>query len=656
MATKKQQARIAEFNVLKNGLFPDGNIPSMDEIQSRIGSGNFTVREGMIARLYKNGVPVDPFLLKDDSTKEFATSLQKAFSNPTKVARNIEGLSGVVKKLNTAGISLDSSFAELEVASRSSSFKTDIRSNIVSPIAEDAKAVLAGNVKRTTTGTRKLAKGAIPIGVLEGIMEGIGKIPDPVMRDAVVASMLGYRGTDLAGIVTTAEQAEEMYPARPYYNMQSGTMMSPDVEVGQGRKGKGPDKPLGPVMQQIMNRRHASAVDGELFPDMDTKKISAALQKYVYPNIDKETLALLKKKPSGYTDIRRIVASAIANQLGDPTAASEIISHGSGNLDDKIDKVMTGFYTDVDNLDSLEARRSALVGFEKLMADATNNVDAKSLGAFLNLDLPSEFNATYPDLQIKGTKLGSAVEITSATPEQIAAGNDLSAAKMEEQTQASRVSTETLREEADARAIANAANAEEVAAANLKTNQARADVKKQSSAEAGANAKQAFFEKFGRPITKGAGKVLKAVFPPAAIGVSLLASEETYASVTQQAEALGLPSPLAKTAGVVAGATEFLPITPSDVVSIAQAIPTEPSMLQEQRMRREARVDDEFGNVAPDGTQPVSTAPVRIPDPVPATGGMLSAGNAKQKVNLATRAAEQGRQTSMTGSFLNQPM
>ena len=146
------------------------------------------------------------------------------------------------------------------------------------------------------------------------------------------------------------------------------------------------------------------------------------------------------------------------------------------------------------------------------------------------------------------------------------------------------------------------------------------------------------------------------MFPPAAIGVSLLASEETYASVTQQAEALGLPSPLAKTAGVIAGATEFLPITPSDVVSIAQAIPTEPTMFQEQRMRQEARVDDEFGNVAPDGTQPVSTAPVRIPDPVPATGGMLSAGNAKQKVNLATRAAEQGRQTSMTGSFLNQPM
>ena len=76
-----------------------------------------------------------------------------------------------------------------------------------------------------------------------------------------------------------------------------------------------------------MERRYAAAVDGELFPDIDTRKIAAALKKYVYPNIDEETLAVLKKKPSGYTDLRRITASAIANQLGDPQAAAEIISH-----------------------------------------------------------------------------------------------------------------------------------------------------------------------------------------------------------------------------------------------------------------------------------------------------------------------------------------
>ena len=97
-------------------------------------------------------------------------------------------------------------------------------------------------------------------------MEGIGNIPDPVMRDAVVASMLGLRGTDLSGIATTAELAEETFPARPFYNPSDGTPVSPDPELpGKGRKASGPDRPLGPVMRQIMERRYAAAVDGELF-------------------------------------------------------------------------------------------------------------------------------------------------------------------------------------------------------------------------------------------------------------------------------------------------------------------------------------------------------------------------------------------------------
>lgn len=105
-------------------------------------------------------------------------------------------------------------------------------------------------------------------------MDGIGDIPDPVMRDAVVASMLGLRGTDLSGIATTAELAEETFPARPYYDPETGTLISPDPELpGKGRKGAGPDRPLGPVMKQIMDRRYAAAVDGELFPDIDTKKL-----------------------------------------------------------------------------------------------------------------------------------------------------------------------------------------------------------------------------------------------------------------------------------------------------------------------------------------------------------------------------------------------
>ena len=656
MATKKQQTRINEFNLIKSTLFPNGQIPPMAEIQERLSSGNYSVRDGLIARMYKNGVPVDPFLLKNDETKTFAAAVEKAFPNPTKVARNIEGIAGIITKLASSKIPLDSSFNELEVASRSPDFSDDTRTKIVKPIVEDVKSVIAGDVKRVVTGTRKLAKGAIPIGVLEGVMKGIGDIPDPIIRDAVVASMLGYRGKDLSGIVTNAEQAEEMYPARPYYDRESQVMMSPDAELpGGGRKGKGPDRPLGPVMAQIMNRRYDSAVDGELFPDVTTGKLTAALKKYVYPKIDENTLKLLKKAPSGYTDMRRIVASAIANQLGDPQAAAEIISH-KGDPSELIDRTMTGFYTEVENLDSLEARRTALIGFEKLMADATGQVDAKGLGAYLRLDLDPEFNATYPEFKIKaGSEVASAIQVTPATPEQVEAGSDLSAARMQQSAAEARLSAEQSALQADQTTIERGKIAPEVAEAQAAVASAKKEQAAQAASDEAENLKKGLMDKYARPMTKAGAKVAKVVIPGVSFALGTLAARDTSAAVIEQATKLGLPTPVAKTAGYIAGATEFLPVTPSDIVSVAKAIPTEPTMVTQAQQRQQAAqydFGDEFGNIPPDTGQPIPTAPLNIPDPVPSNMGMLSAGAAKERVNLATRAAEQGEETTLTGSFL----
>jgi hypothetical protein len=61
---------------------------------------------------------------------------------------------------------------------------------------------------------------------------------------------------------------------------------------------------------------------------------------------------------------------------------------------------------------------------------------------------------------------------------------------------------------------------------------------------------------------------------------------------------------------------------------------------------------DEFGNLDQQG-QPTPSAPVNIPDPVPTQQGMLAAGGAKQRVNQARSAALAGKETSMSGSFLN---
>ena len=588
--SKTLDKRVEQLNLIKESLFPDGVITPVSEIQERIAAGTHTVRDGLVARLYAKGMPIDPGLLKLDSTKEFAQSLKKAFPvGPKSPSKGVEGYSILLNKLPKNNISLDASFNELSEAAKSTDFSSDIRKTVVDPIRNDVTAVSEGRLAKPTTGTRKLAKGAVPPGVLKGIMEGIGNIPDPVMRDAVVASMLGLRGTDLSGIATTAELAEETFPARPFYNPSDGTLVSPDPELpGKGRKASGPDRPLGPVMRQIMERRYAAAVDGELFPDIDTRKIAAALKKYVYPNIDEETLAVLKKKPSGYTDLRRITASAIANQLGDPQAAAEIISHTGEEGAEKIDRVMTGFYTDVENLDSLEARRSALVGFESLMADATGTMDAKGLGTYLNLDLPETFNAKYPKLEIKGSKVGSAVQITEATPEEIESDQRLRAARTLESAATAELAAQQKLESRDEALIRRGENATAVAEAEAKLAEARLLKKEEKAAQTAADS-AARYKKTLKFIGDMYGKVpppVKKAIPYVGTAYGVAEIPQVKASMRTQMENIGIPTVIADPvasvgAGINFAVGEISPITPVDAATAISNIPEVPSMVQQ---------------------------------------------------------------------------
>ena len=149
---------------------------------------------------------------------------------------------------------------------------------------------------------------------------------------------------------------------------------------------------------------------------------------------------------------------------------------------------------------------------------------------------------------------------------------------------------------------------------------------------------------------KGAKPIVKVVAPPVGFAISALAAKQTKADVTQQLEQLGLPGPVSEVGGAVAGATEFLPIPPSDVVAAAQQIPETPSMVQ----AAQARQPD-----APAATPPAvpSLAPppmnIRVPDPVQTNQGMLSAGGAQERVNQARSAALAGEETTLRGSFLN---
>jgi hypothetical protein len=566
-----EKLRVSQFNEIATTLFPDGNIPSVEELQGRIESGTFTVRDGFIARMYKNGLPVDPILLEVEDTKEFATKLSKTFSNPTKIARNVDGTSKLIKKLNNANISLDMSFSELVDQSKVSTFSGDIYTNIVRPIAEDTTRPELLSKKRVVAGTKKLtSKGAIPIEVLQGIMQGINEIPDPVLRDAVLASLLGYRGTDLAGIRTSRELAERTYPARPFYDVTTGTMVSPDVAEGGGRKGKGPDRPLGPLMQQIMDRRYKDAGStGELFPDVDTNKISAALNKYVYPKIPEEVINVLKRRPRGYTDMRRVVASAIANQLGDPSAASEIISH-TGNVDNKIDKVMTGFYINVEDVDSFEARRNALIGFETLMAEAVGAPDAKSLGDFLNLGLPEDFNAEYPPLEIEGQPTLAATTKT-ATPEEIEQGKAVREASSNLQAEALRRQAAQEGLDADKIIRERAKDAEATAQAQADISEAKKQKAKESKTSLGKSLIDDILN-ITKPTKLGIGLATAgaAAFKQLPIVGGVMEAQAARAEGASMQEAL------------FRGAAEtFLPISPSDQELGEQAFGALGSQMQE---------------------------------------------------------------------------
>ena len=658
--SKTLDKRVQQFSFIKESLFPDGNITPVSEIQERIAAGTHTVRDGLIARFYAKGIAIDPGLLKRDETKEFAQAMQKAFPvGPSSPTKNVEGFAKLIEKLPKNSISLDSSFVELDVAARSTDFKSDVRKTVVDPIRNDVKAVSEGRLtKATGSKTKKLAKGAVPPGVLKGVMKGIGEIPDPVMRDAVVASMLGLRGTDLSGIATTAELGEETYPPRPFYDPQSGTLISPDPELaGSGRKGKGPDRPLGPVMQQVLNRRYDSAVDGELFPNIDTDKIAAALKKYVYPKIDKETLAVLKNKPTGYTDIRRIVASAIANQLGDPQAAAEIISHTGTEGADKIDRVMTSFYTDVENLDSLEARRSALVGFEALMADATNSPNAKSLGQYLKLELPETFNAEYPKIEIKGSKVGSAVKITEATPEQIQAGRELELAQSGQQTQEARLAEQTAGEAADIKTIERGKIAPEVAAAEQELSEAGKTQKYQSAVKKGGSyidqlkglVPKIDPSKLEAPLVSALGSaygVMKGmpggVFDLIEVGTEAALRKEGEPdrfNVAQQkggrfAETLGLPKQVGEGPAVAAELLTGAVADPQGAMTLAQQAaslfgPMKAPLPQVTKLIEESQTN------------------ITVPDPVPTEQGNLEAEGFKEDVNTARSQAMKNEPTSM---------
>jgi len=638
--TKQEKTVVDSFMNLQRALFSDGEIPSLEEVRARIDSGGHTVADSFIAKMYNDGVPDEPILAELDETKDFYSKFEKSFSREVVgPARNTTGISNNITKLEKGGIDLGSSFSDFEEQSKKpgSGISEDVRKNIVRPFKAASNNVLELKLSRTgaSKGTRKLAKGAIPAEVLQSVLQGIGDIPDPITRDAVMASLLGYRGEDLSGMRTSRALAIRSKPVRPFYDREAGVARDPEVATGGGRKAKGPDKPPGPVLREILNRRYdAAGATGELFPGMTTGKISAALKKHVFTKIPQDVLDKLLTKPSGYTDLRRITASAIANQLGRPDLASEIISH-KGSGESLLDKVMTGYYTDVEDISGLQQRGEILVAYEKMMADAVGATDAKGLGEALRLDFTPEFNAQYPEVSAMATPSQAPVQPTAATPEQIAQGEDFRAAKTVQATEQARLSAQETGSRADDLTIKRGENATAVAEANLKIKEAKTEVAAGKAAQQEADRvknHQSTLDFIKNTYKKIPGPI-KSLIPFVGTAAALQNVPIVQESLAGQMEDIGIPSaianPLASVgAGVDFAVGEVAQVAPSDVITVGQSMASPVADAGSARPIERIMADQPnlFRNNEPTAApsadtvvheaQPQITQPVRVPEAV----------------------------------------
>jgi len=101
---------------------------------------------------------------------------------------------------------------------------------------------------------------------------------------------------------------------------------------------------------------------------------------------------------------------------------------------------------------------------------------------------------------------------------------------------------------------------------------------------------------------------------PLGLGLTTAAAITTGTAVRQRAEAMGIPDPLAKTAGVVAGASEFLPVPPSDVAEVQpdpfSMRPVERAAAESETVREGLKTTGQLQEAAPRETRKAAPAPI----------------------------------------------
>ena len=646
---KDTKKSVDNFESVFDTLFPSGEIPSFKDIQEKVNAGTLTYREAMIAKLYSNGSQAIDALTKPEGAayksveKTNPKVLEKAesFYSVFGAAKNPQLMSGIrsdiTKFSNKFENALDTPFTEIQQAVAGGSKGLKPLQGDVSVFDRVFASVKAGkSVEGMQVGGTRIFNSIPDEQALKELLSGIKKIPDDELRQATYLALIGYRGTALQGMSASLEAATEGEDIFPYFDTETEQIVKPDVKK-PGKKPLPPTSKPGPVAVDVLKFRMANASEfGELFPNITRDNIAAALNEHVYPSLSENTVKKLGRRSSGYTDMRRFFASAVANLLGDVKQASVLISHTAGAeaLEKEIDKVLTNHYARLTAAQAKaeDVRHKTLFAYESILARVLVKNTSNDLAEFLGLPFEEGVTATYADdidLLTGDATTSVRTDKQPETPEAATARNAKNIALDEEITVKSRVATADAQIELQQKTSEAAAGAEQFVedtkvssaaqaeAAQIES-EARSAAKTESAAKRGRSHRMAL-----RALNAEKGiidpKVLKALPIPligtAAAAAAIPSVGEDISGGLQ--ELFGVPKALADPVGragavVDFGIGEVVQVAPSDIVagtgafleSSAQSRAGQPS-----RGRNVPRV-----------------SPPKIPDPAPPAPDMAAQG------------------------------
>jgi len=421
MADRKKVKKIgSRWIAVINALSPNDTVPTPSQILQKFKNGTATVRDGMIARLYGEGMlfKMDDDVIRKNYSKDLADRIinfqnnfeSSGLDETAKGQQTTNSLKGLESDVNVFDKSIrkdvvgikdpfNLKLTELEELFESGSF-TKKKSwtptqNVIDRLKSDG-VYRAPKGKSVTKGTRKLDK-IDGKKVLKTILTNIAKIEDINTKAAILVAMFGQRGEALVNMTKSLELATEFGPTEydPFYDIETNEIVNPTDRTGiakkGGRKRLPPTTKVGPLLQAVLSEMHKNT-DGDLFK-IDVKELTDTLNKKIYTGIEAEVQAGFGRALKGYTDLRRIFASTIINEMAekvdDPEIkrlyglyADQLLGHtntakGISQTEDLIGKVMRDHYATVNKGKSILKPGDIMVQFEKFFAEALGTVDEK---------------------------------------------------------------------------------------------------------------------------------------------------------------------------------------------------------------------------------------------------------------------------------------